>query len=281
MSCLLGLSLVSCSGIKDNTNLDHDQIADEAIEDFEKYRLKLNLEDSNVLEFPSPVELATNYKKSGMKYIPGITNPYDKYLIYETHTKKALNFGVYSADLSYCVVNDIGQCASEYMISLQSLSSDIGLSEILKYEVVVTDFNRNLGNSDSLSKLVESIQEDLDATLRKNGIQERAIMFYTGAWIESAYLAFNSQPTHTNTVDSATLKQITQQLDMLESINEELSLMPNKTIELQELEKSLNSFEDLTSSIRLTERNDSLILNPRDLLKIREKVEEIREQIVG
>jgi hypothetical protein len=279
-TCLLFL-VYSCQGVKDKTNLDHDQIAEEAIEDFENYRLKLNLEDSNVLEFPSPVELASNYKNSGMKYIPGITNPYQNVLRYETHTKKALNFGVYSADLSYCVVNDVGQGASEYMISLQSLSDDIGLSEILKYEVIITDFNKNLGNSDSLTKIVESIQSDLDANLRKNGIQERAILFYTGAWIESAYLAFNSQPTHTNTVDSATLVQISKQLDMLSSINQELEIMENKTVEMEELEKSLNEFEELTATIELTQKEDSLIINPRDLVKIRDKVEEIREQIVN
>lgn len=258
-----------------------EEIAQEAIEDFENYRLKLNLMDSHVLEFPSPVELAANYKNSGMKFIPGITNPTSNFFRYETHTKKALNFGVYSADLSYCVLNDMGQCASEYLMAMQVLSQDIGLAEIFKYEVVATDFSESLGNRDSLAELVASIQDDLDATLRKNGIQERAILFYTGAWVESAFIAFNSQETYTNSVDSGTLAQISEQMKMLEGINDELASMSNKTVEVTELEDKLVEFQNLSASIRFVEKNDSLILNPSDLAQIRKKVEEIRAHIIG
>ena len=80
------LTFLSCKSDRLKTIVDAEQIAEEAIEDFENYRLKLNLEDSNVLEFPSPVELAANYKKSGMKYIPGITNPSHQFENYEIKT---------------------------------------------------------------------------------------------------------------------------------------------------------------------------------------------------
>lgn len=279
---LFSLSIfISCDDSDIPEGINTEEIAEEAIEDFENYRLKLNLEDSAVLEFPTPVEIATSYKKSGMRYIPGITNPSRNFITYETHTKKALNFGVYSADLSYCVVNEIGQCASEYLLAMQSLSNDIGLSEILKYEVVVTSFNNSLGNTDSLTHLVSDIQSDLDATLRKNGIQERAILFYTGAWIESAYLAFNSQATYSNSIDSATLVQIYKQMEMLEQINVELAALEYKTMEVSDLEKSLNEFEDLSNSIRFVKREDSIILNPSDLAKIRFQVENIRKKIIS
>jgi len=273
--------LSSCEEREVAYNINTENLAQEAIEDFENYRLKLTLIDSQVLEFPSPIELAQNYKTSGMKFIPGITNPSFNFNKYETHTQKSLNFGVYSADLSYCVLNDMGQCASEYLMSMRSLSRDIGLSEIFNYEVLATDFTTSLGNQDSISQMLIGIQEDLDETLRKNGIQERAILFYTGAWVESAYLAFKSQESYTNAVDSATLSHITVQLEMLNGINYELSKLSSKTDEILELEKQLIEFEDLTNSIRVTQVEDSLVINPEDLDKIRSKVELIRAQIVS
>ena len=271
----------ACDSHEVDYDVNTEGIAQEAIEDFENFKLKINLIDSQVLEFPSPIELAQNYKNSGMRFIPGITNPSFNFEKYDTHTKKALNFGVYSADLSYCVMNDMGQCASEYLMSMRVLSKDIGLSEIFNYEVLATDFTSSLGNQDSMTQMVMSIQDDLDATLRKNGIQERAILFYTGAWVESAYLAFNSQETYTNTVDSATLKHISAQMEMLNGINYELSKLSSKTREVQELERELLEFEELTTAIRITQINDTLVLNPTDLNKIREKVEVIRSQIVN
>lgn len=273
----------SCSddSAADNQVSNTEKIAEEAIEDFENYRLKLNLIDSHVLEFPSPVELAANYKNSGMKYIPGITNPAQNMFKYETQTKKALNFGVYSADLSYCILNDMGQAASEYLVTMQAMSHDIGLSEILSYELVATGFSESLGNRDSLVEILNSIQSDLDATLRKNGIQDKAILFYTGAWIESAYIAFNAQKTYTNAIDSATLANITEQMKMLEGINYELSTMENKPTEVRELERRLLEFENYSSSIRIVEKNDTLILNPSDLMQVRAKVEDLREYVTN
>ena len=62
----LGILLISCGESVEVSNLNQEDIAQEAIEDFENYRLKLTLLDSHRLEFPSPVELAKNYKETGI-----------------------------------------------------------------------------------------------------------------------------------------------------------------------------------------------------------------------
>ncbi len=134
-------------------------------------------------------------------------------------------------------MNYMGQRASEYLMIMRVLSKDIGLTEIFNYEVLATAFTSSLGNQDSMRRMVQSIQEDLDETLRKNGIQERAILFYTGACLESAYLAFNSQETYSNSLDSATLKHISSQLEMLQGINYELEQLTSKTREVVALER--------------------------------------------
>ena len=161
------------------------------------------------------------------------------------------------------------------------LSKGIGLTEIFNYEVLATAFTYSLGNQDSMRRMAQSIQEDLDETLRKNGIQERAKLFYTGAWVESAHLAFNSQETYSNSVDSANLKHISSQLEMLQGINYELAQLTSKTREVVALEIELIEFEKLTTSIRVTQISDTVVLNLSDLSEIREKVEGIRNQIVN
>ncbi len=130
----------------------------------------------------------------------------------------SLNFGVYSADLSYCVLSNQGQCASEYFLAIQGISSDIGLSQLFRYELILTNFNSSLGNKDSMSSIVAGIQKDLDKTLRANGTQDKAILFYTGAWIESAYIAINSKNNFSNSLDTAMVSEITSQVEMLEDI---------------------------------------------------------------
>ncbi|UTW62510.1 hypothetical protein KFE98_21345 [bacterium SCSIO 12741] len=262
-------------------SINEEEIAQEAIEDFENYRLKLNLVDSHYLEFPSPVELASNYKNSGIEYIPGITNPMDNFERYHTHTKKSLNFGVYSADLSYCVLNDQGQCASDYISALQTLSERIGLSEIFRYEVVAAQFNQSLGDKDSMTKLVRGIQQDLDKTLRQNGTQDRAILFYTGAWVESAYIAFSAKSNFSNSLDSASLSQITMQLEMLTQLNEELSRIGAVNSEVEELQNRMMEFEELAGQMQITSTGDSVVINAMDLKKLQDKIFELRSFIVS
>ena len=52
---------------------------------------------------PSPLQIASIFKKSGLKYKDGITSSLKDPSKYTTNLSKALNLGVYSADLSYCV----------------------------------------------------------------------------------------------------------------------------------------------------------------------------------
>lgn len=262
-------------------SIDHDEIAQEAIEDYESYRLRINLMDSSVFEFPSPVELAQSYKASGIKFIPGITNPAENFDQYHTMVKKALNFGVYSADLSYCVMNDQGQCSSDYIIALQSLSERIGLSEIFKYELILTEFNKSIGQKDSMKQLIKGIQRDLDNTLHRDGAQDKAILFYTGAWVESAYIASNAPANFSNNVDTATLNQLSEQMSLLNSITDEIEKIEDKTIEINELIEKIDNFRKATASIRITSKNDSIVINPMDLKTIKDEIYNLRTFIVS
>ena len=97
------------------------------------------------------------------------------------------------------MLNQQGQCASEYFIAIQNISNKIGLSEIFRYELILTDFSSSLGDKDSMSRMVAGIQKDLDKILRANGTQDKAILFYTGAWIEIAYIAINAKKDFSNT----------------------------------------------------------------------------------
>lgn len=277
-----GLLFASCEqSMNKPDSIDHDEIAQEAIEDYESYRLRINLMDSSVFEFPSPVELAQSYKASGIKFIPGITNPAENLDQYHTMVKKALNFGVYSADLSYCVMNDQGQCSSDYIIALQSLSERIGLSEIFKYELILTEFNKSIGQKDSMKQLIKGIQRDLDNTLHRDGAQDKAILFYTGAWVESAYIASNAPANFSNNVDTATLNQLSEQMSLLNSITDEIEKIEDKTIEINELIEKIDNFRKATASIRITSKNDSIVINPMDLKTIKDEIYNLRTFLVS
>ena len=280
---LIVLALIqACENDTSTTEVEQiEDIAQEAIEDYENYRLKINLMDSSIFEFPSPVELAQSYKASGIRFIPGITNPPENYENYQTMVKKSLNFGIYSADLSYCVMNEQGQSASDYIQAMQSLSELIGLTEIFRYEVILSNFNRSIGNKDSMASLIKGIQSDLDETLLRDGAQDKAILFYTGAWVESAYIASNAPANFTNSVDTSTLNRMADQMRLLDNISHELDQIEDKTIEINELRAKIQSFKKATMNIRITTSEDSVIINPIDLGILKSEIESLRAFIVS
>src|SRR4051812_16010208 len=75
---------------------------------------------------PSPLQIASIFKKSGLKYKDGVTSALKDPAKYTTNLSKSLNLGVYSADLSYCVLNKQNQEAMNYMKLCRTMADNLG-----------------------------------------------------------------------------------------------------------------------------------------------------------
>ena len=114
---------------------------------------------------PSPVQIASILKKADMHYEEGLTNPTSNMNHYSTTFKQSLNFGVYTADLSYCITNDKYSEASDYLKAIKKLGSKIGLDAIFQSNNLVERFEKNMGNQDSIIELLFNIQIALFLTI--------------------------------------------------------------------------------------------------------------------
>ena len=117
--------------------------------------------------FPSPLQVASIFKRSGLTYIENITNDPKKIESYDSRMSKSFNFGVYGADLSYCVLNNQTQKALDYLNNVKQLSHDLGIATVFQADDLFTTFEKNMGNEDSMIYVIASIQERLDNYLQK------------------------------------------------------------------------------------------------------------------
>ena len=62
-------------------------------------------DDENTFSFvpPSPIQIASIFKKAGLQYDATLPNKVENISNYTDKFKQSLNFGVYSSDLAYCV----------------------------------------------------------------------------------------------------------------------------------------------------------------------------------
>src|SRR5688572_27978239 len=89
-------------------------------------------------QVPSPGEMLTFIKMVGGKNNKSIDflNPTGNAKNYTDAKAQAINFGIYSCDLSYCSIFEIGSEALKYFKVVKSMGDQIGVSTAIKPDVL-------------------------------------------------------------------------------------------------------------------------------------------------
>lgn len=136
---------------------------------------------------PSPIEMASLLKASGSEYDSKLPNPVDRKDKYATVRSRALNLGVYGADLSYAVVYDNTQESMLYLACAKKLADDLGITSAFSEEKIAK-MEANMNNRDSMLALISDSYWETDAYLQENERGNVSAYIITGGWIEGIYL---------------------------------------------------------------------------------------------
>ncbi len=141
-------------------------------------------------QVPSPGEMLTFIKMVGGKNNKNVSflNSPSNLASYSDAKSKALNFGIYSCDLSYCSIFEIGAEALKYFKAVKQLGDQIGVSTAIKPEMLKR-LEGNLGNPDSLSVISDDIYMSSFETLEAGKQGNTMCLVVAGGWIESLYIA--------------------------------------------------------------------------------------------
>src|ERR1035437_8275242 len=132
----LSLSLAACSGNDTKEQPGENQTTDSSSKGIAVQEVSYNL--------PSPLQIASLFKKSGLKFIEGITNAQNDPAKYTSNFSKSLNLGIYGADLAYCVLNKQNQEAMNYMKASTQLSGSLGMGSIMESGAFGKRFEANI-----------------------------------------------------------------------------------------------------------------------------------------
>jgi hypothetical protein len=163
--------------------------------------------DGKVFSIPSPIQTAILIKNAGTNYNKDVLNEPSKVTNYSTNFKKALNLGIYGADLGYVTMYDQTQDAISFLTAVKSIADDLGVSSAFDLELVER-FEKNIGNQDSLLALVSDAYKSSDRFLKGNDQNDIGSLILAGGWIESLYFA-NSTAAMTGNKD--VIKRIGEQ----------------------------------------------------------------------
>jgi len=174
-----GLALWSCTG---NTKSDLEQEAE-----------KIDSNKSNIINIngtlfciPSPLQTSILLKQSGAAYDKSVLNLPANVSRYSTTVKKALNLGIYGADLGYVILYQQTQDALGYLGILKKLGDEVGISGAFN-ETLKKRFEKNLGVQDSLMTMSGEAFRNTDSYLKNNDRMDASALIIAGGWVESIY----------------------------------------------------------------------------------------------
>jgi hypothetical protein len=168
---------------------------------------------------PSPLETASIFKKAGAAYNAEFTNPVNNVNKYSTNIQKAINFGVYGADLSYANLFEQSQACMLYMNSSKKMADGLGITSAFNAETLER-MEKNINNRDSLMTIINDAFWSADAYLKENGQDNLSALIIAGGWIEGLYLG--TQSLNHETPNEELMQKIA---DQKYSINNLMELM--------------------------------------------------------
>ena len=178
------LLFASCGGDKTEGENEMSEL------DTLKTEVQTDQSTETFFQVPSPGEMLTFIKLVGGKNNKNVSflNSPDNQRNYLDNKSKALNFGIYSCDLSYCSIFQIGSEALKYFKTVKQLGDEIGVSSAIQPEILKR-LEGNIGNPDSLSVITDDIYFSSFETLEASKQGPTLALVVTGGWIESLYIA--------------------------------------------------------------------------------------------
>ncbi|MFQ3574850.1 MAG: hypothetical protein SNJ77_00275 [Cytophagales bacterium] len=181
------IALFACESKKGSGESAFDSLMVQKAEEQES-QLTSELALGVIRSIPSPIEMSVLIKEVGAKYSPSILNSTSNSQNYNTNAKRAMNMGIYGADLGYINIYNQKQDAITYLNSITGLAEDLKIGHFFD----ITTLKRmatNSSNLDSLLYISTSNFEYLNNYLQDQNRGNLSTFMLLGGWIEALHVA--------------------------------------------------------------------------------------------
>ncbi len=245
--------------------------------------------DGEIFSIPSPVQTAILIRKSNAKYNEDLLNSTDNIANYVTEVQKALNLGVYGADLAYLANFGNKQQSVTYFKEVEQLSTDLDVKGAID-NGIFSRFYENIDNRDSLYSINAEFYRAGDTYLKDSKRNQTASLIITGGWVEALSFAIDAA-----SINPEVRKRIGEQGKALQSLvnllspydDEKLVEVRNGLTDLlatySELELVYNyakPIHDVENKKTYINSSSNVVVSDDQLQAIREKLTAVRNSII-
>lgn len=244
---------------------------------------------------PTPVEMNVLIRASGASYYGDVLHKTSNYDKYTTSYKKALNLGVYGADLGYLNIYEKTGTSIDYLKTIKDLSDDLHVGQFFDFETLQR-LAASSDDSDSLIIVSTKNFNKMNKYLRDQKRGKISVLLITGTFIEGLNIA--SQLVKNNPNDQIREKIGEQKL----TVNDLLLILEvyKKDPEMADLIADVRSLKEEMDQVEIVttvgepiakEVDGALVIEQTEtseikmsdelLTRIIEKTESIRKKIIS
>jgi len=292
----LPILIASCGG----SGMDVDS---EAVDPNEVNQIDQNIIDAansmtteiggKMFSIPSPVQMSLLLKDEvGTFNEEMITDP-ENVSSFTTTYKKAINMGVYGADLGYSTIFENNTKAVSYLASVEKLSDDLGIAGAFD-EALIERFIENGHNQDSMLVIMADGYREGDKFLKDNEQHDVASLILTGGWIESLYFATTSYSQNKSTQISNRIGEQKSSLITIIELLEDYNADEFYTQLIDDLKELKTDFDKIefnyqfiepqtveAESLTIIKSKTAITIDDETMKSIISKVEAIRNNLIG
>ncbi len=266
LAAVFSLIIISCGNESDDQQNDDSDLIEETT--------VMEKADKLVYPLPTPLEVTEMLNKAGAAYILDIANGPENVAKYFTEMSKALNLGVYGADLSYASTYNKTQETNNYLACTITLRDGLAI-ETPYNSGLLERVEANIDNKDSIYDILTTSFHETFEYLNDNGKGAVSVMILAGGWIEGLYLSTELAFLTENNADI--LKGIADQKETLKI------LMPlietyKENENVNEILKELRVIETIYSEI--PEKDGVIELTEEYFNKIKMEIDNLRKKTV-
>lgn len=239
---------------------------------------------------PSPLETAMLFKEAGASYDKGLMNPLENIKNYTNNRSMALNFGIYSADLSYASLFDQSQTSIKYMEATKKLADGLGIMQAID-KSLLNRLESNINNKAVVMDIIAQVFMNSNNMLKQDDRAAIATVILVGGWTEGLYIAtqLSKKSKKENDLTNRIIDQrisLSLIINMLESYKQESDDIKPLISDMKQLKELFDRIKvkknpvvpetDSNTNVTILKSKSEISMKPEDFKLIIDTVEKIR-----
>ena len=231
--------------------------------------------DMVISDIPFPFEILDNLYTQKIPFDKKAMNEVSNVTKYNQYNSKALNLGIYGADLAYSVTYEEFQQMGAYVKNTKRLAEELNIPFAFD-QSMMDKYSKYKDNKDSLTRIVYESYNQVDKALKNDERVGMAALVVTGSWLEGLYLSTKTYLDVPKTDDNKSLYKVIG--DQKQSLVIVIKLLDEYKKD-EFISGIIADLKDITSDYKTI--SSDISMNDKQLAAIHTKVSTLRAKIIA